>query len=77
MDLKSSLNMAGRSLLNCFVPSKHYLPTFQVICQGEYRIRIIFHIPCHNLCRWWDAMLRLQSVTDFEIPDEIEVCDIF
>ncbi len=72
MDLKSSLNLAGRNLLNCMLPTKHHLPTFQVIAGNDRRVRITFHAPCHNLNRWWDAMLRLEAATDFAIPKDTE-----
>lgn len=72
MNLKHSLELAGRNLLNCTLPTKHYLPTFQVIAGSDHRVRLTFHAPCHNLSRWWDAMLRLEAATGFTIAKDVE-----
>ena len=36
----------------------------QARCKMDY--------PAHNIGRWWDAMLRLQAATGFELAAEIE-----
>jgi len=59
VDLKASMILAGQSLLNCLNPDMEFLPT------GGYEI-------AHDTGRWWDAMLRLEHVVDFEIPADIE-----
>lgn len=72
IDLTQSMNLAGKSLLNSLIPSRYNLPTFQVIVNEEYKTRLTFHAPCHNLGRWWDAMLRLENATGFTIPADIK-----
>ena len=72
MNLRRSLELAGQNLLNCTLPTKHHLPTFQVIAGNDHRVRITFHVPCHNLNRWWDAMLRLQAATGFAVAKDVE-----
>ena len=72
MDLRASMALAGESLLNSLCPSNHNLCTFTVIADREYRVFLKYNAACHNLCRWWDAMMRLEDTTGFSIPPDIE-----
>ena len=59
MKLKESMELGGQHLLGWLDPEKDYLPT------GSWAIT-------HDLGRWWDAMLRLEDVTEFVIPGHME-----
>ena len=70
MTLKEQMEFAGQNLLNSLEPEENYLPYwlfneedagwFRPACQG------------HNIGRVWDALLRLEDATGFEIPKEVE-----
>jgi len=73
MNLRASMDLAGQSLLNSLCPSNHNLCSFIVTALDDHRVRFSNgYALSHNLCRWWDAMLRLQETTGFVIPPEIE-----
>ena len=71
MDIKSSMELAGRNLVNMLVPEDHYLPYYDVIIDEDLHAFAMLWCPNHNIGRWWDAMLRLEDATGFTIPDEI------
>ena len=48
MELRTRLEMAGNSLLTLLDPEKDLMPT------GGYEV-------AHDLGRWWDAVLRLDT----------------
>ena len=51
--------LAGQCCLNWLDRDFHFLPT------GGWEV-------AHDVGRWWDAVLRLEASTDFEIPSELE-----
>jgi hypothetical protein len=59
MNLKHSMELAGRNLLNTLNPEHSLFPD-----PG--------YCPAHNTGRWWDAILRLEHATGFVIPGDIE-----
>ncbi len=66
------MNLAGRNLVKMLLPQENYLPIYDVMIDSEYRAFALFNCPGHNIGRWWDAMLRLEAATGFEIPDDVE-----
>jgi len=72
MNFKTSIELAGRNLVNMLVPEDHYLPYYDVIIDEDFHAFAMLWCPNHNIGRWWDAMLRLEDATGFKIPDEIE-----
>ena len=74
MNLEKHLNLAGNNLLNCLCPERNFLPYWHIVvsedCSAEYQFRP--HCNGHNVGRWWNAMLRLQSETGFTIHSSIE-----
>ncbi len=75
IDLKQSLHLAGRNLLEILRPDADYLPHWSCFTTVYPYIRdtkFTSRWPGHNLGRWWDAMLRLEAATGFAIPPHIE-----
>lgn len=74
MDLQPYLHLAGQNLLNCLNPEANYLPYWHMTVDAESRAEYCFRKHCtgHNIGRWWNAMLRLEASTGFEIPPAIE-----
>ena len=74
MDLKSHLNLAGQNLLDCLNPEANYLPYWHMVVDAEKRAEYCFRPHCtgHNIGRWWNAMLRLESSTGFVLPPAVE-----
>ena len=70
--LKHSLELAGRNLIAMLSPSHGYLPYFWMRYDKQKRARMEMFWASHNVGRWWDAMLRLEAATGFQIPGEIE-----
>jgi len=74
MDLVRHLNLAGQNLLGCLCPERNYLPYWHMVVDAERCAEYEFRPRCtgHNVGRWWNAMLRLQACTGFDIPPDIE-----
>ena len=72
IDLKHSMNLAGQNLIHMLSPDQDHLPNFWIYVDRSHSGEIRFFAPGHNLGRWWDAMLRLEEATDFDIPPAIE-----
>jgi hypothetical protein len=66
------MNLAGQNLLNTLDPNRHYLPIWGLDIARDHQVKIVVQWEGHNLGRWWDAMLRLEAATGFDIPAEIE-----
>ena len=72
MDLTRTMELAGRNLLNCLSPAMNFHPYWAMRMDVDYRGEMVFFGNIHNLGRWWDAMLRLEAATGFEIPAHLE-----
>ena len=72
MDLKRSMELAGRNLVANLCPTRNYLPYWAIEIDSGYGARARFTWPQHNVGRWWDAMLRLEAATGFRIPPDRE-----
>ena len=72
MDLTGTMELAGRNLLNCLSPAMNFQPYWAMRMDVDYRGEMVFFGNIHNLGRWWDAMLRLEAATGFEIPAHLE-----
>ena len=72
MDLSHTMELAGRNLLNCLSPAMNFHPYWAMRMDVDYRGEMVFFGNIHNLGRWWDAMLRLEAATGFEIPAHLE-----
>jgi len=72
MDLRPSLELAGRNLINILDPTHQYLPFFKIDINRELCGWALLYSMGHNIGRWWDAMLRLEEATGFVIPADIE-----
>ncbi|MBD3241670.1 MAG: hypothetical protein GF331_13855 [Chitinivibrionales bacterium] len=72
MDVKHAMNLAGTNLLNCLNREKDYLPNWELRIAEDGTAHYQFQYPAHNIGRWWDAILRLEHLTGFEIPADIE-----
>ena len=73
MNLKLAMELAGHNMIGMLCADRQYLPYFnlEVGLHGEARLN--FHKGfAHNVCRWWDTMLRLEHTIGFEIPAHIE-----
>ena len=72
LTLKDSILLAGDNLLATLAPSQGYLPFWGVNLDSNGQAECQIFWPSHNVGRWWDAMLRLESVTGFKIPADLE-----
>jgi hypothetical protein len=72
LSVKSSLNLAGTNLLEVLSPAHDFLPYFTMKFDREKKAECQMVWPSHNVGRWWDALLRLEAVTGFKIPDLLE-----
>ena len=59
-------------MLNCLCPTRNYVPYWHLLVNRDYTAQFNFSWPAHNIGRWWDAVLRLESAIDFTIPAELE-----
>ncbi len=69
MTLKEQMEFAGQNLLNSLEPEKNYLPYWLFNEKGDGWFRPGDQ---HNIGRVWDALLRLEDATGFDIPKEVE-----
>jgi hypothetical protein len=58
-NILNSIKSGGNCLLSWCDPNREYMPI------GGWFVT-------HDTGRWWDAVLRVESVTDFSIPPQIE-----
>ena len=72
MNLKDSLNLAGRHLLDILWPEHNYLPLWKIETVPGNQAWSMMSAPAHNVGRWWDAMGRLEDATGFVIPADLE-----
>ncbi|MFV2070138.1 MAG: hypothetical protein ACC645_24490, partial [Pirellulales bacterium] len=72
--LQACMSLAGNNLIHVLAPQKDYLPYWQMVVDDNFRARLQFrqNANAHNIGRWWDAMLRLEDATGFEIAQEVE-----
>ncbi|MCX8063539.1 MAG: hypothetical protein N3G21_00005 [Candidatus Hydrogenedentes bacterium] len=72
LDFNTSMFLAGKNLLGVLSPDHNYLPLWVLSVKPNYEAEFHFWWPAHNLGRWLDAMLRLESATGFRIPPKLE-----
>jgi hypothetical protein len=71
-DLKTAMRLAGENLLYCLDRDNGLIPFWELTTARDYTAQMRRFWPAHNLGRWWDAMLRLEQATGFEIPADVE-----
>ena len=74
MDVVKHLNLAGQNLLGCLCPKRNYRPYWHMVVDADRRAAYEFRPHCtgHNVGRWWNAMLRLEACTGFDISPAVE-----
>ena len=72
LTIKQSMELAGRNLLHCLRPEDQFRPLWGVDIEPDLRAKCRRSRFEHNVGRWWDAVLRLEAATGFEIPAEME-----
>ena len=72
MNIKESMNLAGRNLLNMLAAHRNYQPYWSIGVEEDYSAKMAWVGNIHNIGRWWDAILRLEEATGFSIPTHIE-----
>jgi len=72
LTIKESMEFAGKNLLAGLLPENDRLPVWCVPIQPDLRATFSCGWFSHNIGRWWDAMLRLESATGFPLPPEAE-----
>ena len=70
--MRTSMQLAGENLLRVLDSRQNYLPYRMVDVNSRYQGWFQFFQPGHNVGRWWDAMLRLEAATGFQISADIE-----
>ncbi len=67
------MNLAGACCLAALDPKDQYLPVWNVVIRPPDKSATCSQ-GCvqHNIGRWWDALLRLEAATGFEIPADLE-----
>ncbi|MBR7092888.1 MAG: hypothetical protein IKI50_06895 [Clostridia bacterium] len=72
-DLKTSLALGARNVINLVSKENHYRPYWSMEIDDENKAFSHIGWVGHNFGRWWDAAMRLESVLpDFVIPADIE-----
>ncbi len=73
VDLEKVLELSGNNMIGMLDPTRGYIP-YWILGMGEdYNNGFLkYFMPSHNIGRWWDCMLKLESVTDFVIPADVE-----
>jgi hypothetical protein len=66
------MELAGANVLNSLVPQEDYFLVWSITIERGMLGRGGVSWPSHNIGRWWDAMLRLEAATGFEIPAQSE-----
>lgn len=72
VDLRNTMNFGGDNLIANLDPTNNYLPSWSAELQMNDSVDIHRSYFSHNLGRWWDAMLRLESTTGYRIPANME-----
>ena len=68
MNLKLAMELAGHNMFGVLCADRQYLPYFNLEVSPDGEARLNFHKGfAHNVCRWWDTMLRLEHTIGFEI----------
>lgn len=67
-----AMELAGDNLIANLDPANNYLPSWSVLLLLNDSLDIHRSYFSHNLGRWWDAMLRLENATGYQIPGNIE-----
>lgn len=71
-DLAKSLQLAGQNLVGCLNATQGYLPNWRLRVNPDYTAQFSFSWPAHNIGRWWDAMIRIERIIGFPIPEDRE-----
>lgn len=66
------MTLAGENLLHNVSRDLDLMPFWSVSIDRDLRAKANMGGPGHNVGRWWDALLRLQAATRFEIPEHVE-----
>ena len=74
LDMVKHLDLGGMNLLGCLNPEESHLPYFHMAVDRDFKAEYQFRRDNtgHNVGRWWNAMLRLQALTGFNIPAPAE-----
>ena len=72
IDLRRVMELAGRNLLSCLDPMLNHLPIWNAAPGRDGSVEVGRRWFSHNLGRWWDALLRLESATGVPIPKDAE-----
>ena len=72
LTIKESMELAGKNLLAGLLPENDRLPVWCVPIQPDLSVKLTNIWFAHNIGRWWDAMLWLESATGFALPPEAE-----
>ncbi len=74
MNIVKHLHLGGNNLLGCLCPESNHLPYWHMVVDARQRAEYQFRPHCtgHNVGRWWNALLRLQACTGFDIPPAVE-----
>jgi hypothetical protein len=71
LTVAESMNLAGQHLLGLLSPAYRYIPYWGMKIQADLHAHWYYYWPAHNLGRWWDSLLQLESVSDFRIPPDV------
>ena len=72
-DLKTSLELGAKNIINLISKENHYRPYWSLDIDDDNRAFSHLGWVGHNFGRWWDAVLRLESILpSFIIPEDIE-----
>jgi hypothetical protein len=66
------MEMAAVNLIANGDTANNYLPSWSAELRLDDSVHVHRSYFSHNLGRWWDAMLRLESATGYQIPSNIE-----
>lgn len=71
-NLLPAMKLSAQNLLNSLNKDCRMLPYWKLYVNPDYTAFGEFRWVAHNLGRWWDAMLRLEEATGYEIPIDAE-----
>ena len=72
LTLPESMRLGGQNCLAALAAEDEFLPIWSVIIRPDRSAICGKGCVQHNICRWWDAVLRLEAATGFEIPEFLE-----
>jgi len=74
LDLRPTLELAARNLLECLCPESNFRPYWQISVDENFLAEYQFsrHRDAHNVGRLWNAWLRLEDAIEFRNPPEVE-----